>query len=429
VTERTDGQRAAEPEPTSGRAPIRSHGGAERSGAPPVPGRYAEALEVDAAEFQEATGERIEQVLALDTWRQGEDLAGVYDRIEREVSEALHKESEIRKHIREHVFPVIGSRAVAPRGAGVYRVTANQIKEAQEKVLFNGGVEACDGTVAVHDTLPLTIIQIGVSLVSYAGEQGSWVQRIFRRDIRQHGRDPIAEALDILERRQQRAGLGRSARGDVLSELLRRGLMTYSERAVLLKKSSAPWRMGHGQPAPYELITGSGNMELLHASLGVLRELMLDHQRYIFVPSEPRERVLLTLGEGLLPYEFAIVETLERRLVDVIEKGNLRGADREAAASFFEDVAPKTVIGVYRTSESVPPYIFYAHEDHAEDAALIAMADSVLQAHRGFPVLIDIAHSACDATFGPGAFRSTIEASYAASGEPLAFLRERETRF
>ena len=413
-------------------------GGDPRSaGAPPheieevvagLPGRLDVPEEINPEEFAEATGEGIERVLALDTWRQGEDLAGVYDRIEQEVAEALEQENDIRRHIRETVFPMIRNRPHAPRDAGVYRVTAGQIREAQEKVLFNSGVEACDGTVAVHDTLPLTIVQIGVSLVSYAGEQGSWVQRIFRRDIRDRGRDPIAEALDILERREQRAGLGRTRRGDVLTELLRRGLMTYSERAVLVEKASAPWRMGHGQPAPYELVTGSGSMDLLHASLAVLRELMLQRQRFVFVPSEPSERALLTLGDALLPYEFAIVDTLKTRLYDVIFRGHLRGEHLRAAESFYRDVAHKTVVGVYRTSRSVPPYVFYAHEDHAQDAALIAMADSVLQAHRGFPVLIDIAHSACESTFGAASFQGTIQASYAATGRPLSYLRERETR-
>lgn len=393
-----------------------------------LPGRIEVPEEIGSGDFAEATGEQLEHVLMLDTWRQGEDLSGVYERIEREVVDALKQESEIRRHIRETVFPIIDRRPHAPKNAGVYSVSVDQIREAQEKVLFNGCVEACDGTVAVHDTLPLTIVQIGVSLVSYAGEQGSWVQRIFRRDIRERGRDPVAEAIDILERRERRAGLGRVRRGDVLTELLRRGLMTYSERAVLLEKSTARWRMGHGQPAPYELLTGSGSMDLLLKSLDVLRGLMLDHKRYVFVPSEPSERALLTLGDALLPYEFAIVDTAKTRMHDMIFRGHLRGVHRDAAEQFYEDVAPRTVVGVYRTSRSVPPYVFYAHEDHAEDAALIAMADSVLQAHRGFPVLIDIAHSACESTFGAGSFQATIQASYAASGQPLEFLRERETR-
>jgi hypothetical protein len=296
----------------------------------------------------------------------------------------------------------------------------------QEKALFNGGVEACDGTIAYHDTLPLTIAQIGVCLVSYAGEQGSWVQRIFRRDLRDRARDPVDRVLETLERRKRRSGVDDARRTDVLSELLRRGLMTYAERAVLLEKARAPWRMGHGQPAPYELLTGSGNMELLLASLDALRRLLLDHKRVVFVPSAPADRVLLTIGEALHPLEFAIVEALGPRIRDVIVRGNLRGRYRDAAVEFYDDVASQFVVGVFRASDSVPPYLFYAHVDHAQEAALVAMADSVLQAHRGFPVLIDLADSACRSTFG--GFESTVQASYGASGRPLAYLRERETR-
>jgi hypothetical protein len=45
--------------------------------------------------------------------------------------------------------------------------------------------------------------------------------------------------------------------------------MRQIERAVLLTKSTAPWRLGHGNPVPYELLTGSGSMDLLHAGLAL----------------------------------------------------------------------------------------------------------------------------------------------------------------
>ena len=43
------------------------------------------------------------------------------------------------------------------------------------------------------------------------------------------------------------------------------------------------------------------------------------------------------------------------------------------------------------TTLLAPPQLFYAHEDHADIAALVALADSVLQEQRGFPLLIDLA--------------------------------------
>jgi hypothetical protein len=41
--------------------------------------------------------------------------------------------------------------------------------------------------------------------------------------------------------------------------------------------------MGRGNPAPYELLTGSGSMELLLAGLELLSELLLGHRRFVFI--------------------------------------------------------------------------------------------------------------------------------------------------
>ena len=90
--------------------------------------------------------------------------------------------------------------------------------------------------------------------------------------------------------------------------------MSYGERAVLLHRSNAVWRMGHGNPIPYELLTGAGCFELMVASLTVLRELIEKHQKFVFVASEPRERLLLTIGNALGPMQYAIVGTLKERL-------------------------------------------------------------------------------------------------------------------
>src|SRR5437762_5674498 len=249
--------------------------------------------EVDEAEFLAAYGESLTQTLDLDTWERGEDLTKKFERLDREVAEALQQEDAIRKQVREIVFPQILNRPNAPQEAGIFRVTTAQLKSTQVNILFNGAVDACDGTCAVHDTLPLSIAQIGVCLVSYAGEQGAWVQRLFRRDLRVRGMDPVQEALSVLEKREARSGNDQPDKRDRLTELGRRGIMTYAERAVLLRKSNAPWRMGHGNPAPYELLTGSGSMELLRAGFDVLSELLLQHKRFVFILSAPGERVLL----------------------------------------------------------------------------------------------------------------------------------------
>jgi hypothetical protein len=139
-----------------------------------------------AADFREGFGEDLRQVLDVTTWRLGSDLAQEYPRIEREVREAIAQEDEYQRCIRTEVFPKLMDPASAPE-CGVFAANMDVLRLIHRGLLFNGGVEACDGTVEVHDTLPLTVYQIGVSLVSYAGDQGTWQQRLFRRDLRQRG--------------------------------------------------------------------------------------------------------------------------------------------------------------------------------------------------------------------------------------------------
>jgi len=402
------------------------------SGEPPPssdqPGELVPPPMIDSEEFEVSFGEPLDRTLDIETWNDGQDLNAVFARLDEEVSQALKQEDELRKQVRKVLFPMIALRPNAPNGAGVFKATRKQLQDTQVNVLFNGGVEACDGTCAVHDTLPLTVTQIGVCLVSYLGQQGAWGHRLYRKDLHMRGQDPLSEALESLQRRQQRAGVDQDSHRDQLSELGRRGIMSYAERAVLRWKSAAPWRMGHGQPAPYELLTGSGSMDFLRRSIDLLRELLLGYRRFVYVPSAPGERLLLTIGHALRPLEFAVVENSVRRLEQILTKGHLRGEHRERAEAFAREAGPSILIGVYRTYAESPPQIFYAHADCIQDAALIAMADSLLQSQRAFPTLIDLADTVCSSLFGTEGFNSTIQAAYAKHGQPLRFLGERETR-
>jgi hypothetical protein len=309
-------------------------------------------------------------------------------------------------------------------------------------LLFNGGVEACDGTQQVHDTLPLTIFQIGVSLVSYQGHQGTWGHRLFRRDLRVSTGDPTKEMQDLLERRSRRDGLNQPSQRDTLSELARRGIMSYAERAILLRRSNATWRVGHGNPAPYELITGSGSLDLMIESTKIIRELVEGHQRFIFVASEPRNRVLLTIGQALRPLEYAVVDTLHGVIERTVEHGHYRmrvtadmtwdgvklARPEEWIRKFRDTVAPQVIVGVYRASQLSPAQVFFAHVNHADLAAHIALADSILQIHRGFPLLIDLADNVCRGVFGADTLAGPVSTAYADAGAPWRYLSERSTR-
>lgn len=385
-----------------------------------------------ADEYELAHGEKLSQTLDLDTWHPGTDLVEMYERVQTEVTEAVRKESDYQRQIRKEIFPLLRTRKDAPPNAGVYRVPVERLEEIHRKLLFNGAVEACDGTVVSHDTLPITITQIGVCLVSYRGDQGSWVHRIFRRDLRSSSvKDPVRETYELLEARRRRGAVGHTIQRDRLSNLARRGIMAYAERAVLLDRSNGEWLMGHGSPTPYELITGSGIPELLRASLALMKRFINDHKRFIFVPSSTSARELMTIGNSLKPAEYAIIDTNQDNL-GRIAGGHYRGSEwgnlGAAVTSFVEEHGPKIVVGMYRATEYAPAQMFYAHVEHAHEAALIAMADSILQEHRGFPLLIDLADGLCNTIFAPDTFSTTTLLAYAAAGEPFRYLAERKTR-
>jgi hypothetical protein len=384
-----------------------------------------EKPDAELADFEAAYGEKFTDTLDLSTWTLGEDLAATLDRLEQEVAEALLREDESRKTVREVIFPRLRTAPDAPPNAGLYQAERRHLEKIHTGLLFNGGVEACDGTSVVHDTLPLTVTQIGVCLVSYNGQQGAWAHRLYRRDLRAQLSDPIEEIMAVLERREKREAVGQE------SELTRRGIMAYAERAILREKSSAVWRMGHGSPAPYELLTGlwSSQRARICISLDLIR-WYVEHKRFVFVPSAPRKRHWLTIGNALRPLEFAIIQTLKPEIERMIENGGYREGSgvKQEMEKFRDEVAPEIVIGLYRAWEAAPPYLFYAHRDYAEVAAHIALADSLLQEHRGFPLLIDLADTVCSTTFGTDSFTSSVRMAYANAGQPFRYLGERETR-
>ncbi|MFN8634257.1 MAG: hypothetical protein U0893_10405 [Chloroflexota bacterium] len=393
-------------------------------------------------DFRAAYGEPLRDVLDVTRWRTGDDLGELYEQLTREVTSAVEQETRLHDPIRRKVFARVQSQQLV-RGAGVYRATPDELKLVHEGLLMTGAVEACDATRHTHETLPLTVTQIGVSLVRYQGDLGTWVQRLFRRSLRESLPDPVDEALALLERRDRRHSVPAGADQEEPSRLLQRAIMTYAERAILTRRSTARWRMGHGNPAAYELLSGAaGSIDLVIESTKVLEELILGHRKFVFVPSEPSDQLILTIGDALRPLEYAIVYPLSFQVERFLE-----GADYDLSTTsstvtrdgrqltprawmtrFRDDVAAQVVVGVYRASEVAPARVFYAHLDHAHEAARIALADSLLQPHRGFPMLIDVADHVCTATMGPDTLAGPIQAAYTRAGVPLRYLGERRTR-
>jgi len=386
--------------------------------------------EVSLDDFEEAYGEKFSDTINIDTWPLGENLAELYSKLEAEIHQAVKDEGNISNVVRKEIFPKLAEMGKVPNG-GLHCFDEKIIEKCHKGFLFNGAVEACDGISVVHDTLPLSITQIGVCLVSYHGQHGSYVHRLFRRDLRLKGEDPVKEAFEMLERRSGRESVGVEDKNAALSNLARRGIMAYAERAILHEKSDAKWKIGHGSPIPYELTTGfwASRPEMTDSALNLMRKMILEHQKFVYIPSAPKKRDLLTLGNALHPLEYLILYTMEQDLSFMLEKGGYRGEIRNRVEDFIKEVGSKVVIGLYKASAAAPPNIFYAHIDHVQTAALIAMSDSVLQFHRGFPMLIDIADHLCKSTFGQNDFIASVQQAYTESGKPTQYLGERETRF
>ena len=190
--------------------------------------------------------------------------------------------------------------------------------------------------------------------------------------------------------------------------------------------------MGHGSPAPYELLTGlwASQRDRIRMALDLIK-WYVEYKRFVFVPSAPRKRHWLTIGNALNPMEFAIVQTLQPEIERMIKTGGYRDESgvRPAMNEFCSEVAPKIVMGIYRVWEGAPAKLFYAHVDSAEMAAHIAMADSMLQEHRGSPMLIDLADTVCSTVFGVDSFVSSVQMAYTEAGQPFRYLGERETRY
>jgi hypothetical protein len=389
--------------------------------------------DIDAAvvtddEYELVTGERLEETVNLTTWKRGVEALQDYHRLNAEIVRSESASAELRRAIRDHVFPLL-SGAGAPSWSGVWRLKPDDIDATHRQVLMNGLVEGCDANVHVVNTLALQIIQIAVVGVSYRSAEEAWAHRIFKRDIRvQSGRSPVDIAIDVLSRRSPDDNTTPKRRA--VTEMMRRGVMTLMERQVLGSALTAPWRIGHGHPLPYELLTGSGNAKLIDLSLPVLKKL-LAHKKFVFVPSDTNDDEVKTIGDALEPLGYAVVKDCERywgRIAEGHFRGEWERVMRRGLSEFMAKAQHEVLIGTYRASAFAPAQVFYAHRDFVHEAARIAIADSVMLDHRGFPMLIEMADNMCRTYFGAQTLERPVLASFAEAEAPYRHLDERSTR-
>jgi hypothetical protein len=375
-------------------------------------------------DYQSAFGEDLAATLDLRNWEEGLDPKNILRRFRQQVSQMVGHEDLVRNAIREEFFPRLARLRDAPPSAGVYSARPKRLATIHEGLLFPGRVDAVNSVALSHDSLPIAITQIGVAIVSYGGNTGVFSQRLFRKELssQMDGRKLLRE---VFEKRQARALEGEE---DALSRLARRNIRAHAELALLLDRSKAEWRMGYGNPCSREMLSGAGYSSLLAASLELLRRLIEEQQKFVFIPNSLEDRAFLTFGNALYGGEYAIIDTLEADSAYMVDRWDLDGQDRARALQFVREYCPKILRGIFRASDQSPPFLFYAHREHVHVAAHVAMADSILRAERGFPMLLDVADVACRGAFGSEGFMGMVNDAYAQAGAKFHYVNERKRR-
>ncbi|MFL5355441.1 hypothetical protein [Archangium sp.] len=370
---------------------------------------FGDRRPIGDADYQAVLGEELSVTLDLRTWEKGWEIERLISRIRSQVASAETAEVRVRAAIRNKIFPELKRQAHLPE-AGVYPASPERLDTIFASKLFPGRVEAVNSIAASHDSLSLGITQIGVNVVGYGGQSGIFSQRFFRKDVTARNPDVLKVVQDCLERRHERGPR------DNLSMLMRRYIRAYAERAILLDRSQAEWRMGPGNPCSREMLSGANYRPLLKASLGLLRRLIQDHRKFVFIHPAMDEQGYLTIGDALKAGEYAILHTLEEDSAWFVERWHYDNQMGDEALAFVRECCPEVVIGLFRASEQAPPRLFFAHREHVHVAAHIALADSMLRPERGFPMLLDVADASCRGVFGSESFLGLVNDAYTRAG-------------
>jgi hypothetical protein len=366
-----------------------------------------------SASVEAALGQTVRDALDLGEWGDGPGLEDLLTRVHTAVARSVGEEASLRAAIRDRVLSELRNFPDAPAAAGVYHVPERFVKDARRNLLLPGHVTACDGAHAGHDGLTATVVSIGVCLVRFDGAINSYRSTFLRHDYDARASDPVGQLRAVLDKRTKRPDDDGQPTDDPIHTLLRRGFMAAAERTALLERANSRWKVGHGVPAPLELLTGSGNTDLLDLSLPILEKLLLDDTRWVFLPATLSNRALLTVANALGPGELAVFQTGKPMIEAIIETANYAAGYRKRVEAFAQKLGASTVVGGYRATRYAPAQLFVAHADRAVEAGILAMADGGMNPHRGFPLSLELAALGARTGLGVDAFRGVVEAAYA----------------
>jgi hypothetical protein len=367
-------------------------------------------------DIERALGQSIQSALDLSTWDSGTGLRGLH-KAQQHLAKSITQQKRILREVRKHLLPELANFPNAPDAAGVFRVTEADLTLARRTVLLTGDLTAVRGASVSHESLVANLVSVGICLTKYDGQIRSWRTIFLRHDCDIAATNPVDEIRAILNQRARRSKVGPGGQGDDgISRLMRRALQSAAERKSLLEKVDSSWRMGYGVPIPYDLLTGSGSMDLIDAVLPVLEALLLQDSRWVFLPDSLTSLAFSTIAAALEPGELAIIQKAKPTFDAIVEKGHYPSDYRTKVRQFAEQAGDAIIIGGFRASQFGPPQLFFAHKEHALHAGLVAMADAALQPHRGFPLLLELAGISAKAGLGIDAFQGMVESAYASAG-------------
>jgi hypothetical protein len=391
-------------------------GGAESADGSPPAGDGT--LEIEAA-----LGRSLADSLDLGRWDRRSGLEALLAVAERAVGEEIREEGRLREAVRSRVLGRLAGLSAAPPGAGLYRTTEAERSAARRDVLLAGRAVAVAGAHRLHDGLATSIVTLGVAAVRYDGRAATWRTTFRRNDYRVSGGDLVEELTGFLDRRGRRDGAGPVR--DRVPELLQRGFLADAERQALLAEGGDVWKIGRGLPAPLELLTGSGSAGLVDHALPVLRRLLLEGNRWVFLPESTASRALSTLADALEPGEVAVFQRLAVRLDQMLEGAHVPGGRRAAVEGFAKKLGEAAVVGGVRSGAFAPGRVFVAPAATALSAGLLAAADAELQPHAGRPLLMSLAELSARNGLGADVFAGVVQAAYARNRAAGRFASER----
>src|SRR3989338_8887150 len=150
---------------------------------------YKQYGRISFEDFKKLYGEDYIDAINIETWKIDRDLS-------------KRNELESNQVIRKEVFPKIKENALVPY-AGLHSDTTPELIEKIHKgFLFNGAVTACGSVSVMYDSLPISITQMGICLVNYQGQHGSYSHQLFSRDLKFDRSSILDEAKELIERRR-----------------------------------------------------------------------------------------------------------------------------------------------------------------------------------------------------------------------------------